>query len=305
MVLVLDSELQNKKRKTPFLNVRAYLEKSGVFVPQFLEGHFDLGVLLLEDLGDLSLYKKFLIESSKEQKNYGNETDSLLFFYKKAIQELLKIQSLSCKKDQSSCIAFSRSFNKEYFLEEMSLAQEHFLIKKNNIFLNEKQKENLKKDFEKICFYLDQQKKVLCHRDYHSRNLMIHKNEIYVLDFQDARWGPLCYDLVSLLCDSYVFLSEKQISFLLKYYLQQARSFGVEISYEKDFFKIFNYQILQRCFKVCGTFSSFYNLRRDDRYLKYIKPTLQHIKQALQLCPEMENFYNILYQNKVLDNHCG
>ena len=60
---------------------------------------------------------------------------------------------------------------------------------------------------------------MLCHRDYHSRNLMLHEGELYIIDFQDARMGPDTYDLVSLLRDSYVDLTEEVVDDLIAYFL--------------------------------------------------------------------------------------
>ena len=60
---------------------------------------------------------------------------------------------------------------------------------------------------------------MLCHRDYHSRNLMLHEGQLYIIDFQDARMGPDTYDLVSLLRDSYVDLPEQTVSELIAYFL--------------------------------------------------------------------------------------
>ena len=61
--------------------------------------------------------------------------------------------------------------------------------------------------------------RVLCHRDYHSRNLMLHDGQLYIIDFQDARMGPDTYDLVSLLRDSYVDLTEAQVDELIAFFL--------------------------------------------------------------------------------------
>ena len=66
--------------------------------------------------------------------------------------------------------------------------------------------------------------RVLCHRDYHSRNLMLHDEQLYIIDFQDARMGPDTYDLVSLLRDSYVDLPEQTVDELIAYFLALKRA---------------------------------------------------------------------------------
>ena len=64
---------------------------------------------------------------------------------------------------------------------------------------------------------------MLCHRDYHSRNLMWHDDTLYVIDFQDARMGPDTYDLASLLRDSYVDLPDAAVDDLIDYFVALAR----------------------------------------------------------------------------------
>ena len=66
--------------------------------------------------------------------------------------------------------------------------------------------------------------RVLCHRDYHSRNLMLHDGSLHIIDFQDARMGPDTYDLVSLLRDSYVDLTDAQLDELIAYFLALKRA---------------------------------------------------------------------------------
>ena len=64
---------------------------------------------------------------------------------------------------------------------------------------------------------------MLCHRDYHSRNLMPHPGVLYIIDFQDARMGPDTYDLVSLLRDSYVDFTEETVDELIAFFLALRR----------------------------------------------------------------------------------
>ncbi len=68
-------------------------------------------------------------------------------------------------------------------------------------------RDELRQEFAAIVAELAAEPRVLCHRDYHSRNLMLHLDRLYIIDFQDARMGPDTYDLVSLLRDSYVDLT--------------------------------------------------------------------------------------------------
>ena len=127
-----------------------------------------------------------------------------------------------------------------------------------------------------------------------------------MIDFQDARMGPIQYDLVSLVHDSYVELSEESIQSILNIYLKKAReqtSTALEKQHwdEKHFHQIFELQMIQRCFKACGSFASFYNLRQDTRYLKYINHTLQKVHDCLDRFPEYSDFLKLIQNNNLLD----
>ncbi|MCB0412018.1 MAG: hypothetical protein KDD22_05795, partial [Bdellovibrionales bacterium] len=120
------------------------------------------------------------------------------------------------------------------------------------------------------------------------------------IDFQDARMGPVQYDLVSLVHDSYVNLSDESREKVVEDYLMKASEFNNNISLE-SFRKIFSIQTIQRCFKACGSFASFYNLRKDLRYLKYLQPTVKKVVQTLTQHPEYSDFMNILIDKGLLE----
>ncbi len=145
--------------------------------------------------------------------------------------------------------------------------------------------------------------KYVCHRDYHSRNVMIKLGRVCVIDFQDARRGPLQYDLVSLIHDSYVNLSPSSRDFILNDYISKAREYLPKNWDWNHFEEIFRLQTVQRCFKACGSFSSFYNARRDLRYLKYILPTINLVAQTLGSLPKYNEFLSVLKNEGLLEKN--
>jgi aminoglycoside/choline kinase family phosphotransferase len=158
----------------------------------------------------------------------------------------------------------------------------------------------LQRVFLEICSQLDRQPKFISHRDYHSRNLMIKLGKMRVIDFQDARLGPIQYDLVSLLHDSYVDLDKSSMEKVLQYYLTRCLDdYGQNISRD-EFDQVFRLQSVQRCFKACGSFSSFYNIRGDTRYLKYIHRTINTVLNYLDFFPEYQSFKNLLGDSQLL-----
>jgi aminoglycoside/choline kinase family phosphotransferase len=130
---------------------------------------------------------------------------------------------------------------------------------------------------------------------------MIKLGQIRVIDFQDARLGAIQYDLVSLLRDSYTQLNDLMVDQLLDFYLQGARSFLPKDFSREKFDLIFELQSVQRCFKACGSFSSFYMQRGDTRYLKYIAGTLKRVLKSLHFFPEYRLFSDLIIDSGALD----
>ncbi|MCB0357057.1 MAG: phosphotransferase, partial [Bdellovibrionales bacterium] len=112
---------------------------------------------------------------------------------------------------------FTVEFNREKLLWEMNYGREHLLEKFCQFDLSAVERNMLTQTFTQICETLAKEPKRISHRDYHSRNLMIKLGNMRVIDFQDARMGPVQYDLVSLLHDSYVQLHADSIDKLLHY----------------------------------------------------------------------------------------
>lgn len=276
----------------PFLSVLDHFGKHNVHVPKVLHKSPPKGLILLEDLGDLTLERKFWEIQNK---------DLVLPFYKQSIDELIKIHYPASNDLNTHCTAFKVAFNNEKLLWEMNYGNEHLFEKMFKISLNDSSKKELGEIFNHICTVLDVKDKVICHRDYHSRNLMIKLGQVRVIDFQDARMGPIQYDLISLIHDSYVNIQpdlEKQI---LDYYFEQAAQYQPGIKANDEFYELYKRQLIQRCFKACGSFSSFYNMREDKRYLKYLKGTLNKVVSQLEVFSEYKLLKNIIVDNGLLE----
>jgi hypothetical protein len=260
---------QDQKMGSNFLEIQAELLKYKVKVPEVLGFDMTLGYILLQDLGDLTLERRF----------YENqEFTKTLPYYFRSIDEILKIHHIPIDKS-SNAPFFHIEFDPEKLLWELNYMKKNLLQDFFNLEMTEEFKTNLDFDFVKICEHLSKLPQVVCHRDYHSRNIMLHRDNTFVIDFQDARMGPCQYDLVSLLRDSYVDLTEEQEDILLKYYFEKMP--GSITQGWDNFMANYNVQVLQRTLKACGSFSSFYNQKKDTRYIKHIQPTLLKTKKVL------------------------
>jgi hypothetical protein len=285
----------------PFLSVRDHFATHGVAVPNVIDLAPDKGLVLLEDLGDLTLERKF----------WENQDQSAsLPYYKQTIDELIKMH-YPASFDRNDCTAFKVAFDVEKLLWEMNYGREHVIKGFCGITLTENENRELDRIFLDVCSVLHKEPKFIAHRDYHSRNVMLKLGKARIIDFQDARMGSIQYDLVSLLRDSYVNMNDEMAGELLKYYLARREEVRDELKTKggaelpainlDHFYEIYEVQTIQRCFKACGSFSSFFNLRKDTRYLKYLTPTLQTVKRALEQFDEYRAFHDILADRGVFD----
>lgn len=256
----------------PFLNVQRHFAKVDVRVPKVEGLAPELGVVLLEDLGDLTLERKFWENQNQSQ---------ALPYYEQAVDEIVKIHFLASKPENPPSVCHKIQFDTAKFMWEMNYAREHFLERVGGVQLSDSDQKLLQNEFLDICETLHHLPKFVCHRDYHSRNLMLKLGRIYVIDFQDARLGPVQYDIVSLVHDSYVRLSPESIDHIKKDYVTKATAAGPKGAIRPDFEDMFKLQIVQRCFKACGSFTSFFNMRNDTRYLKYVKHTATLVEDTL------------------------
>ncbi len=154
--------------------------------------------------------------------------------------------------------------------------------------LRESERSALAAEFKTIVEELAGEPRVLCHRDYHSRNLMLRDGSLYIIDFQDARMGPDTYDLASLLRDSYVDISDRDLDDLIAHFAALTGR-GREQS-AIEFRRRFDLMALQRNLKALGTFGYQTAMRRNPVYIQYIPRTLRYARTNLE---KHERFANL------------
>jgi len=271
-------------RELPYINILKHLQACQVAVPQLYYYEEKKGWLFLEDLGDITLWEELK----------GGDLEIHQRYYILAIDELLKIQLQGTRLTSSDCITFGRAFDVPLLMWEF----DHFLeygvevYKKKKITPEDRRK--IREVFEEIARSLAAEPRYFTHRDYHSRNLMIHKGKIRVLDFQDALMGPAQYDLASLLRDSYLSLSEDLIKELLDYYLDRKRALeGVAVDRQK-FLRLFDWMSIQRNLKAAGRFAYIDAVKRNPNYLQFIPSTLSNVRRNLAKYQELGELKTVL-----------
>src|SRR5689334_16466892 len=128
--------------------------------------------------------------------------------------------------------------------------------------------------------------------DYHSRNLMLTEDSLYIIDFQDARMGPDTYDLASLLRDSYVDITDRDLDELIAYFI--ALSGRARDRRADEFRRRFDVMALQRNLKALGTFGYQTTTRRNPVYIQYIPRTLRYVRSNLEKYPRFARLRELL-----------
>jgi N-acetylmuramate 1-kinase len=263
-----------------FVNVAELLAKMPIPIPKLL-GHADeLAVLALEDLGDVTL-----------QAHLGAATPSEhAALYRQAVALIETLQRRGAELASPDFIPYTIAFDVEKLGWELDFFVKHFIEAYRGIVMPPAELEELRREFGRLVEMLAAEPRVLCHRDYHSRNLMLHEDRLYIIDFQDARMGPDTYDLASLLRDSYVDLPNHTVDELLAYFLALQGRTGEEAAFRERFDRM----ALQRNLKALGTFGFQTTARRNPVYIQYIPRTLRYVRDNLDRLPEFARMQDVL-----------
>jgi len=266
--------------KLPFVNVARLLAAMPVPIPAVLGHADDLGVLALADLGDVTLQAHLGAASAAEH----------AALYRQAVALIATLQRRGADLESPQYVPFAIAFDVEKLTWELDFFIKHFIEAYRGVVIATPLKEELRREFAVVVDTLAAERRVLCHRDYHSRNLMLHSGELYIIDFQDARMGPDTYDLVSLLRDSYVDLPEETVSELIAYFL----ALNGRTSEAREFRQRFDMMALQRNLKALGTFGYQTTARRNPVYIQYIPRTLRYVRKNLDQLPQFGKMRELL-----------
>ena len=260
--------------RLPFVNVARLFAALPVPVPRIL-GHSDtLGIIALEDLGDVTLQAHLGAASPAEHRA----------LYRQAVMLIDAMQRRGAEMESARYLPYGVAFDVEKLMWELQFFAKHFLEGYRGIALTAAVREALASELRSIAEDLAADRRVLCHRDYHSRNLMLHHGSLYIIDFQDARMGPDTYDLVSLLRDSYVDLTEHDVEDLIAFFLalRSRVDGGASAADESEFRRRFDLMAVQRNLKALGTFGFQTISRGNPVYIQYIPRTLNYVRANLE-----------------------
>ena len=266
----------------PFANVAELLRQIELPVPVVL-GHSDeLGIIALQDLGDVTLQAHLGAATPTEHAALYRQAVSLI--------ELLQRRGAEAAADRY--VPYRIAFDVEKLTWELEFFTKHFVEGYRGVVFDAAARAALAEEWKTIVEELAAEPRVLCHRDYHSRNLMLSDGSFYIIDFQDARLGPDTYDLASLLRDSYVDLIDREVEELIAYFLALK---GPTADGDADEFRRrFDLMALQRNLKALGTFGYQTTTRRNPVYIQYIPRTLRYARTNLAKYPRFARLRELL-----------
>jgi N-acetylmuramate 1-kinase len=246
----------------PFIHVAEIFGQSGVSVPTVLAQDTERGFLLLSDLGSTTYL---------QQLNH----DTAHKLYLDAIDALVLLQAQS----QPNVLP---EYDRALLHRELMLFPDWYIGKHLGVTLSDKQAETLNRIFDTLLANNLAQAQVYVHRDYHSRNLMVmEQGNPGILDFQDAVYGPITYDLVSLLRDAYIQWDEEMVLDWAIRYWERAKRAGLPVNPDVDaFYRDFEFMGLQRHLKVLGIFARLYHRDGKDAYLKDLPLVMEYTRKA-------------------------
>ncbi|MFZ5875914.1 MAG: aminoglycoside phosphotransferase family protein [Nitrospirota bacterium] len=265
----------------PFLNIQRYLSGRGVAVPTVHAYDAAAGRLVLEDLGDCTMFDALA----------GAAPERVEALYRLAIDELARIQAPDPDAAPNRCVAFARRFDRALLAWELDHFLEYGMEARRGVPVPAAPRDAIRRAFARVADELAAAPAVFVHRDYHSRNLMVTGDRLRVIDFQDALMGPRTYDLASLLRDSYVTLDHALVERLIDYYLASAPGPRPEAS---AFHRLFDLTGFQRNLKAAGRFIYIEKVKGRPTHLPYVTPTLHSARRVLDRYPDLAELRGLL-----------
>jgi aminoglycoside/choline kinase family phosphotransferase len=262
-----------------FLGMRDLLDSYELAVPAVVDVDGARGAVLQEDLGDRTLQ-----EALKDASDSRREE-----LYREAVDDVVTLQRKAAEGPQGGD-CFRIAFDIEKLTWELHYFLKHYLEGHRQRELTVEDRATLSEAFHVLCQEIASWPRALCHRDYHSRNLMLHQGRLHWIDFQDARMGPTTYDLASLLHDAYVDVPEELREELAERFRQRA----VPGESRELFRRRFELMSVQRTLKALGTFGYMATVRGNPVYLPYMPRTLAHARRMLSRHPELERLWRTL-----------
>ncbi len=266
-----------------FIEIQAHLQLANVNVPKVLAKDLSQGFLCLSDLGDTLLAEQLSTENMQQH-------------YSQALIELEKINF-----SQQAAMTSLPKYGEQFIATELMIFRQWLLEAHLGIKLSAQENTKLAACFDYLSIAITEQPKVFMHRDYHSRNIMLLEKELLgIIDFQDAVQGPVIYDLVSLLRDCYVRWPDALLEPLIENYRLRVKKHLPNENLTKEKWRYwFDLTGLQRHLKASGIFARLHHRDQKSNYLADIPLTLTYVKDVSGQYDKL-NFLHRLVSERVI-----
>lgn len=258
-ILISDPEWKQSQDYSPHQKA---LAAAHLPVPQFQKVDPATGLLLMEDLGDELLQLRI-----QKRPHEGPE------WLVKAAELLAHLHGKLYPVPKSLPIA-TRRFDADKYFQELCFTLEH--LRGGYLELSPLSPKALQV-IRSWCEELERlMPEVFCHRDYHCRNIIVHQEHLWLIDFQDARLGPPAYDLASLVFDAYTPMTPDLRAALISTYRKTLEAYPLSQQISWDQFQPALLRVAyQRTLKAAGSFASFWTKNKKKTHLQYIEPALR------------------------------
>lgn len=273
----------DKEDCRPYAAIAKSFHRLGLNVPVIYAENYQLGFLLLTDFGDHLYLSKLNAQTAPQ-------------LYQSAMQSLLLLQS--CKQIENYKLP---KFDAQLYYREMALFRDWYLEKYLGVQLSAHELNILEKTYQHLIADALSQPQVCVHRDFHSRNLMIVEGQQQpgLLDFQDAVWGPVTYDLMSLLRDCYIDWPVQQVEAWVLAFQQQVLEAGIITEKNpQQFLRWFDWIGLQRHLKCIGIFARLSQRDQKHSYLQYIPRIIRYAQRVCDRYPEFAELKPLLEKQR-------
>ena len=264
----------NKAENQAFINFTNHFKSKGINVPEIYATDLENGIYLQQDLGDLSLYQHLF--ATRE----GNQfTSELMNLYQQSVEQLAKVQILGHQGlDYENWCFQITEFDKPSMLWDLNYFKYYFL-KVSGLSFDEVK---LEADFQRLTDYLNTANRdAFMFRDFQARNIMLHDNEPYLIDYQGGRRGAMPYDLASLLCQAKADIPFETREVLLQHYLKSAKAIDANFD-ETEFMQFYYPFVLIRAIQVLGAYGFRGLYEKKPHFLSSISFAMKNIVWVLE-----------------------
>jgi len=267
---------------SPLFSNHRVLKSIGAPVPRILDSDPAAGLVVVEDLGDATLQQHLL---GKKGAGRGR---AAVPFYRQACDLIVLFHRKGAKALRPDDFAATSALDCDRFLFELDHFHRHFIRGYRKLAPSDGDEAVIRAFYSDLALRCDRLPRVYCHRDYQSRNLLVRRGRLGLVDFQDARMGPYTYDAASLLRDSSLDLDEGLVDGMIDRLCERLDLPGDE--FRRDF----DLMALQRNIKDLGTFGFMATVRGRPEYLEYVPRTLRFVRRTLMAGQRYHLFMPVL-----------